>query len=89
MVFHRVREKYGRQKRGWYGEPSIPEEIMKKPRYAKMFNKLRSMGFDDDGASNGIFLPDSKNLTQKIDLPGHWSSHAQYKGGGNQGLRSK
>ncbi len=56
----------------------IPEEIMKKPRYAKMFNKLRSMGFGDDGASNGIFLPGSKKLTEKIDLPGHWSNHAKY-----------
>ena len=56
----------------------IPEEIMKKPRYAKMFNKLRSMGFSDDGASNGIFLPGSKKLTEKIDLPGHWSNHAKY-----------
>nr|WP_237772786.1 AHH domain-containing protein [Pseudomonas putida] len=51
---------------------------MKKPRYAKMFNKLRSMGFGDDGASNGIFLPGSKKLTEKIDLPGHWSNHAKY-----------
>ncbi|NTY93688.1 RHS repeat-associated core domain-containing protein [Pseudomonas putida] len=56
----------------------IPEEIMKKPRYEKMFNRLRSMGFNDDGASNGIFLPGSKKLTQNIDLPGHWSSHAKY-----------
>ncbi|WP_233100429.1 AHH domain-containing protein [Pseudomonas putida] len=56
----------------------IPEEIMKKPRYAKMFNKLRSMDFNDDGASNGVFLPGSKKLTQNIDLPGHWSDHAKY-----------
>ncbi len=56
----------------------IPEEIMKKPRYQKMFNKLRSMGFNDDGASNGIFLPGSKKLAQNIDLPGHWSNHAKY-----------
>ncbi|HYQ55638.1 MAG TPA: RHS repeat-associated core domain-containing protein, partial [Pseudomonas sp.] len=56
----------------------IPEELMNKPRYAKMFQKLQSMGFDGDGASNGIFLPGSKNLTQNIDLPGHWSNHAQY-----------
>jgi RHS repeat-associated protein len=56
----------------------IPEEILKNPQYAKMFGKLKTMGFDGDGASNGIFLPGSKGLTQRVDLPGHWSSHGQY-----------
>lgn len=23
-------------------------------------------------------MPGSKNLTQRIDLPGHWSNHGQY-----------
>jgi RHS repeat-associated protein len=56
----------------------IPEEVLKNPQYAKMFGKLKTMGFDGDGASNGIFLPGSKGLTQRIDLPGHWSNHGQY-----------
>jgi len=43
-----------------------------------MFDKLKTMGFDGDGASNGIFLPGSKTLTERIDLPGHWSNHGQY-----------
>ncbi|MGE7989472.1 AHH domain-containing protein [Pseudomonas sp. NPDC089554] len=43
-----------------------------------MFERLKSVGFDGDGASNGIFLPGSKGLTQKTNLPGHWSSHGKY-----------
>ncbi|MFI7836805.1 AHH domain-containing protein [Pseudomonas asiatica] len=53
----------------------IPEEVLSNPQYARMFDRLKSMGFNGDGASNGIFLPGSKNLTQCIDLPGHWSNH--------------
>ncbi|HEN8712391.1 TPA: RHS domain-containing protein [Pseudomonas putida] len=56
----------------------IPEEILSNPQYAKMFDRLKSVGFDGDGASNGIFLPASKGLTQKINLPGHWSNHGKY-----------
>lgn len=56
----------------------IPEEVLKHPQYARMFDKLKTMGFDGDGASNGIFLPGSKTLTERIDLPGHWSNHGQY-----------
>ncbi|WP_199750458.1 AHH domain-containing protein, partial [Pseudoduganella flava] len=56
----------------------IPEELMKDARFAAMFKRLRSMGFDPDGASNGIFLPGSSDLARKIGLPGHWSSHANY-----------
>ncbi|WP_347882145.1 AHH domain-containing protein [Pseudomonas sp. GD03746] len=56
----------------------IPEEILSNPQYAKMFDRLKSVGFDGDGASNGIFLPGSKGLTQKINLPGHWSNHGKY-----------
>jgi len=56
----------------------IPEEILNNPQYAKMFDRLKSTGFNGDGASNGIFLPGSKGLTQKIDLPGHWSNHGKY-----------
>ncbi|MBY4694727.1 DUF6531 domain-containing protein [Burkholderia latens] len=56
----------------------IPEELMKHPDYAAMFNRLRGMGFDGDGASNGIFLPGSSKLAQTLELPGHWSNHGQY-----------
>ncbi|HYQ51331.1 MAG TPA: RHS repeat-associated core domain-containing protein, partial [Pseudomonas sp.] len=56
----------------------IPEEILNNPQYARMFDRLKSVGFDGDGASNGIFLPGSKGLTQKIKLPGHWSNHGKY-----------
>ncbi|MED5609452.1 RHS repeat-associated core domain-containing protein, partial [Pseudomonas sp. JH-2] len=58
----------------------IPEELMKHADYAPMFNRLKSMGFDGDGASNGIFLPGSSDLAKKIGLPGHWSNHSNYTG---------
>ncbi|NJP02888.1 hypothetical protein HBH25_18760, partial [Pseudomonas sp. hsmgli-8] len=66
----------------------IPEELMKAPAYSKMFNKLRSMGFNRDGASNGIFLPGSSDLAKKVDLPGHWSNHAAYTKAVNSELAS-
>ena len=56
----------------------IPEEILSNPQYANMFERLKLVGFNGDGASNGIFLPGSKGLTQKINLPGHWSNHGKY-----------
>ncbi|KPG94942.1 hypothetical protein AEQ67_22650, partial [Pseudomonas sp. RIT-PI-q] len=56
----------------------IPEELMKAPAYSQMFKKLKSMGFNGDGASNGIFLPGKSELAKQIDLPGHWSSHSAY-----------
>ncbi|WP_175719444.1 RHS repeat-associated core domain-containing protein [Burkholderia anthina] len=56
----------------------IPEELMKHPDFAAMFSRLRGMGFDGDGASNGIFLPGSSKLAQTLELPGHWSNHGQY-----------
>ena len=56
----------------------IPEELMKHPRYAAMFQRLRSMGFDGDRASNGTFLPGSSSLAKKMGLPGHWSNHPQF-----------
>jgi RHS repeat-associated protein len=55
----------------------IPEEIMKAQDYRKMFVRLKSMGFNGDGASNGIFLPD-KTSVKTVALPGHWSNHNAY-----------
>ena len=55
----------------------IPEEIMKAPAYKELFGRLRSMGFDGDGASNGVFLPDKKSV-EYVALPGHWSNHSAY-----------
>ena len=48
----------------------IPEELMKHADYAPMFNRLKSMGFDGDGASNGIFLPGSSDLAKKPGFQG-------------------
>lgn len=48
------------------------------PQYKSMFDKLKNMGFDPDGAGNGILLPDNSNLAKQTGLPGHWSNHAQY-----------
>jgi len=56
----------------------IPEEVMNDPQYKSMFDKLKSMGFDPDGAGNGILLPANETLAQQSGLPGHWSSHDQY-----------
>ncbi|MEE4716345.1 RHS repeat-associated core domain-containing protein [Pseudomonas alliivorans] len=56
----------------------IPEQLMRRAEYQKMFSKLRSMGFKNDGASNGIFLPDNPALAKTLDLPGHWTNHSQY-----------
>jgi len=55
----------------------IPEQLMKKPIFSSMFNRLKGIGFDGDGASNSIFLP-GKNNVQFIDLPGHWTNHDVY-----------
>ncbi|PLP93026.1 hypothetical protein CXG50_07445 [Pseudomonas plecoglossicida] len=55
----------------------IPEQLMNKPIFGSMFKRLKGLGFDGDGASNGIFLPDKKNV-QYIDLPGHWTNHDAY-----------
>ncbi|MFR0675084.1 RHS repeat-associated core domain-containing protein [Enterobacterales bacterium AW_CKDN230030176-1A_HGKHYDSX7] len=55
----------------------IPEQLMKKPIYAAMFKRLKSVGFDGDGPSNGIFLPDKDNV-EFINLPGHWMNHDIY-----------
>ncbi|WP_371919530.1 RHS repeat-associated core domain-containing protein [Pseudomonas sp. SDI] len=56
----------------------IPEEIMKSPAYKNMFKRLRNIGWDGDGASNGKFLPGSRNLSKAMGAPGHWSNHPQY-----------
>ncbi|MFC3552142.1 RHS repeat-associated core domain-containing protein, partial [Lysobacter cavernae] len=56
----------------------IPEEVMKKPQYKRMFDRLKTMGFEPDGANNGIHLPDNEALARVKNLPGHWSSHPTY-----------
>ncbi|WP_205624388.1 RHS repeat-associated core domain-containing protein [Pectobacterium carotovorum] len=57
----------------------IPEELMKDPKLKEnIFNRLKKIGWDGDGASNGTFLPGSQDLSSKLGLPGHWSSHSQY-----------
>ncbi|RMS64553.1 Type IV secretion protein Rh [Pseudomonas syringae pv. aceris] len=56
----------------------LPEELIKSPQFKTMFGRLKGIGWDPDGASNGIFLPGSKNLAQTTGMPGHWSNHGQY-----------
>jgi RHS repeat-associated protein len=56
----------------------IPEEVLKNERFSAMFKRLKSMGFDGDGGSNGEFLPGSKQLAKVLNLPGHWSNHPDY-----------
>lgn len=56
----------------------IPEEVMNNPMYKDLFANAKRSGFDGDGASNGTFLPGSKDLAQKTGLPGHWSNHKNY-----------
>ncbi|MEE4928025.1 RHS repeat-associated core domain-containing protein, partial [Pseudomonas alliivorans] len=56
----------------------VPEELIKSPQFKTMFSRLKKIGWDPDGASNGIFLPGSKDLAQTTGMPGHWSSHGQY-----------
>ncbi|MBK0124833.1 RHS repeat protein [Pantoea sp. S61] len=56
----------------------IPEELMKDKNFKSIFERLRKIGWDGDGASNGIFLPGSRELAGQIGLPGHWSNHNQY-----------
>ncbi len=62
------------------GKYLIPEELIKDPRYKVIFDRLKKIGWDGDGASNGIFLPGSEDLAKTIDMPGHWSNHRQYTG---------
>nr|WP_195757157.1 RHS repeat-associated core domain-containing protein [Pseudomonas syringae] len=56
----------------------VPEELIKSPQFKTMFGRLKGIGWNPDGASNGIFLPGSKNLAQTTGMPGHWSNHGQY-----------
>ncbi|SFO31626.1 RHS repeat-associated core domain-containing protein [Pseudomonas syringae] len=56
----------------------LPEELIKIPQFKTMFGRLKVIGWNPDGASNGIFLPSSKNLAQTTGMPGHWSNHGQY-----------
>ncbi|QHM73338.1 RHS repeat-associated core domain-containing protein [Mixta intestinalis] len=58
----------------------IPEELIKDRNFKGLFDRLKKFGWDGDGASNGMFLPGSKALSDKIGLPGHWSNHNQYTG---------
>lgn len=56
----------------------IPEELIKDKSFKPIFEKLRKIGWNGDGASNGIFLPGSRELADNIGLPGHWPNHNQY-----------
>ncbi|MNO94676.1 putative deoxyribonuclease RhsC [compost metagenome] len=56
----------------------VPEELIKSTQFKSMFDRLKKIGWDPDGASNGIFLPGSKELAQTTGMPGHWSNHGQY-----------
>ncbi|MEX9967751.1 RHS repeat-associated core domain-containing protein, partial [Providencia stuartii] len=56
----------------------IPEELMKDKNFKYLFDRLKKIGWDGDGASNGAFLPGSKGLASKMEIPGHWSNHNQY-----------
>ena len=56
----------------------IPEELIKSTQFKTLFGRLKKIGWDPDGASNGIFLPGSKDLAQTTGMPGHWSNHGQY-----------
>lgn len=66
----------------------IPEELTKSPAFSSIFNRLKSMGFDPDGAGNGIFLPGNKSMAGKTGLPGHWSNHKNYTAWVRQELRT-
>ncbi|WP_371855202.1 AHH domain-containing protein [Pseudomonas sp. Irchel s3h17] len=56
----------------------VPEELIKSTQFKSLFGRLKKIGWDPDGASNGIFLPGSKDLAQVTGMPGHWSNHGQY-----------
>ncbi|XTZ40431.1 AHH domain-containing protein [Salmonella enterica] len=56
----------------------IPEELIKDKNFKTIFERLRKIGWNGDGASNGIFLPGSQEIAGKSGLPGHWSNHNQY-----------
>ncbi|WP_205756492.1 AHH domain-containing protein, partial [Lonsdalea iberica] len=56
----------------------IPEELMKDRNFKSIFERLKKIGWDGDGASNGTFLPGSKDLASTMGIPGHWSNHNQY-----------
>jgi RHS repeat-associated protein len=58
----------------------IPEKILKDRQFSAMFARLKGVGFNGDGPSNGIFLPGSEALSKQTGLPGHWSSHDKYTG---------
>ncbi|EPK6165026.1 RHS repeat-associated core domain-containing protein [Providencia stuartii] len=56
----------------------IPDELMKDKNFKYLFYRLKKIGWDGDGASNGAFLPASKGLASKMEISSHWSNHNQY-----------
>lgn len=58
----------------------IPEELMKDRNFKSIFERLKKIGWNGDGASNGTFLPGSKDLASTMGIPGHWFNHNQYTG---------
>lgn len=59
----------------------IPEEVMNDPQFKTMFDHLKKMGFDGDGAGNGIPLPGNETLARQTGKPGHWSNHDKFTAG--------
>jgi len=55
----------------------LPEELIKSTQFKRMFGRLKNIGRDLDGPSNGIFLPGTKDLAQTTGMPGHCSNHVQ------------
>ncbi|EMU9120438.1 TPA: RHS repeat-associated core domain-containing protein [Providencia stuartii] len=56
----------------------IPDELMKDKNFKYLFDRLKKIGWDGDGASNGAFLPGSKGLASKMEISSHWSNHNPY-----------
>lgn len=68
----------GRVGDGMQAHHLIPEEVMDNPAFKDMFDHLESMGFDRNGAANGIHMPGSESLSKKTGMVGHWSNHDMY-----------
>ena len=56
----------------------VPEELIKDPEFAAMFSRLKKMGWNPDGAPNGVFLPGNESMAEATGMPGHWSNHPEY-----------
>jgi RHS repeat-associated protein len=54
----------------------IPEQVMN--QNADMIRQAESMGFQRDGAGNGILLPSDDARATALGLPSHRGSHPQY-----------